>query len=169
MIAQQPIQQFSVDTFPATARIWMYQADRNLNEYEVLQCEQLLQSFSMQWTAHQMPLKAATQIRFNRFIIFYVDETSTEISGCGIDKSVNLMKQIQQQLSVDFFNRMQIAYQINDEIKTFLLSDAKKLFAEKVINADTIIYNNLVSTKHELDTEWQQRLADSWLWKRVSA
>jgi len=122
----------------------------------------------MQWTAHQMPLKAATQIRFNRFIIFYVDETSTEISGCGIDKSVNLMKQIQQQLSVDFFNRMQIAYQINDEIKTFLLSDAKKLFAEKVITADTIIYNNLVSTKHELDTEWQQQLADSWLWKRVS-
>jgi hypothetical protein len=79
------------------------------------------------------------------------------------------MKQIQQQLSVDFFNRMQIAYQINDEIKTFLLSDAKKLFAEKVITADTIIYNNLVSTKYELDTEWQQRLADSWLWKRVSA
>ncbi|MEY2829043.1 MAG: hypothetical protein RIQ33_901 [Bacteroidota bacterium] len=169
MIEPSPIQQFSISSFPTTTRVWIYQADRNLMPHEIQQCEQLLQSFSKQWTAHQMPLKATTEIRFKRFIIFYVDESTTEISGCGIDKSVNLMKQIQEQLGIDFFNRIQIAYKINDEIKTFLLSDAKKLFAEKLITADTIIFNNLVNTKHQLETNWQQPLADSWLWKRVSA
>jgi hypothetical protein len=116
-----------------------------------------------------MPLKATADIAYNRFIIFYVDESANEVSGCGIDKSVNLVKQIEQQLGVDFFNRTQIAYQDNDEVKAFTLADAKKLFAENVIHANTIIFNNLVNTKHELDSEWKQRLADSWLWKRLSA
>ncbi|MEN9523217.1 MAG: hypothetical protein RL065_1594 [Bacteroidota bacterium] len=163
------ITQFNTDSFPAETRVWIYQADRTLNEYEVLQCSQILQSFSQQWTSHQMPLKAATEVLYNRFIIFYVDESANEVSGCGIDKSVNLVKQIEQQLSVDFFNRTQIAYQDNDEVKTFALADSKKLFIENVINANTIIFNNLVNTKHELDSEWKQPLADTWLWKRLSA
>ncbi len=165
----QPNTIFSIDTFPADTRVWIYQADRNLNEYEILQCRNTLQSFSQQWTSHQMPLKATADIAYNRFIIFYVDESANEVSGCGIDKSVNLVKQIEQQLGVDFFNRTQIAYQDNDEVKAFALADAKKLFAENVIHANTIIFNNLVNTKHELDSEWKQRLADSWLWKRLSA
>lgn len=165
----QPDTIFSIDAFPADSRVWIYQADRNLNEYEILQCRNTLQSFSQQWTSHQMPLKAATDIAYNRFIIFYVDESANEVSGCGIDKSVNLVKQIEQQLGVDFFNRTQIAYLDNEEIKSFALADAKKLYAENVINAGTIIFNNLVNSKHELDTEWKQRLSDSWLWKRLSA
>ncbi|MFM2048980.1 MAG: hypothetical protein RI955_1528 [Bacteroidota bacterium] len=164
----QTAPQFSIDSFPADARVWIYQADRNLNEYEVLQCKQTLQSFSQQWTSHQMPLKAATEVLYNRFVVFYVDESANEVSGCGIDKSVNLVKQIEQQLGVDFFNRTQITYQTNDEVKAFALADAKKLFTENVINANTIIFNNLVNTKHELDTEWKQQLAESWLWKRIS-
>jgi hypothetical protein len=165
----QTAPQFSIDSFPADARVWIYQADRNLNEYEVLQCKQTLQSFSQQWTSHQMPLKAATEVLYNRFVVFYVDESANEVSGCGIDKSVNLVKQIEQLLGVDFFNRTQITYQTNDDVKAFALADAKKLFAENVINGDTIIFNNLVNTKHELDTEWKQQLAESWLWKRLSA
>jgi hypothetical protein len=165
----QTAPQFSIDSFPADARVWIYQADRNMNEYEVLQCKQTLQSFSQQWTSHQMPLKAATEVLYNRFVVFYVDESANEVSGCGIDKSVNLVKQIEQQLGVDFFNRTQITYQTNDDVKAFALADAKKLFAENVINGDTIIFNNLVNTKHELDTEWKQQLAESWLWKRLSA
>ncbi len=165
----QPIYQniFSLDSFSPESRVWIYQADRNLNEFEVLQIETILKGFAAQWTAHQMPLKAATEVRFNRFVIFYVDENNNEISGCGIDKSVQLIKKIEQELSVDFFNRMQIAYQSENEIKTFMLHDTQKLFDEKVIMVNTIIFNNLVNSKQELETEWQCQLQHSWLWRKI--
>ena len=159
---------FSVGSFSPESRVWIYQADRTLNEFEVLQMETILKEFATQWTAHQMPLKASTEIRFNRFIIFYVYENENSISGCGIDKSVQLIKKIEQELNVNFFNRTQIAYQTKNEIKTFLMHDAQKLFDEKAIAADTIIFNNLVANKAELENEWQHRLDQSWLWKRIN-
>jgi hypothetical protein len=119
---------FSLDSFSPQSRVWIYQADRNLNEFEVWQIETILKEFAAQWTAHQMPLKAATEVRFNRFVIFYVEENKHEISVCGIDKSVQLIKKIEQELSVDFFTRMQIANQREKEIKTFMLHDSHKLF-----------------------------------------
>jgi hypothetical protein len=159
----------ALESFSPDSRVWIYQADRNLNEFEVLQIENILKPFAQQWTAHQMPLKAATEVQFNRFVIFYVDESENEISGCGIDKSVQLVKQIEKELSLNFFNRTQIAYQTTDEIKTFLMHDAQKLLDEKVINASTIIFNNLVNSKKELENEWRIELRQSWLWNRLKA
>jgi hypothetical protein len=158
---------FSLESFSPETRVWIYQADRNLNEFEVLQIENILKSFAQQWTAHQMPLKAATEVRFNRFIIFYVDETGNEISGCGIDKSVQLVKQIEQKLNLNFFDRLKIAYVHENEIKTFLMHDAQKLFNEKILSATTIIFNNLVNSKQEVETKWQIELQQSWLWNRL--
>ena len=158
---------FSAESFSPETRVWIYQADRNLNEFEVLQIDNILKSFAQQWTAHQMPLKATANVQFNRFVIFYVDESENEISGCGIDKSVQLVKQIEQELNLNFFNRTQIAYQADNEIKTFLMHDAKKLLDENVINASTIIFNNLVASKQEMENEWQIELQQSWLWNRL--
>ena len=158
---------FSAESFSPETLVWIYQADRNLNEFEVLQIDNILKSFAQQWTAHQMPLKASAQVQFNRFVIFYVDESENEISGCGIDKSVQLVKQIEKELNLNFFNRTQIAYLADDEIKTFLMHDAQKLLDEKVINAVTIIFNNLVASKQEMENEWQIELQQSWLWNRL--
>jgi hypothetical protein len=150
-----------------STRVWIYQASRNLNEYETLQIENDLKNFTSDWTAHQMPLKSFAEVLFKRFIIFLVDEGENSISGCGIDKSVNLLKEIQQKINIDFFNRTEIAYLSNDEIKTFFISEAQNLFDSKIINSETIIFNNLVSTIAELENEWQQPLSASWIWNRI--
>ena len=44
-------------------------------------------------------------MHFSQHLIFSVDESIESASGCSIDSSVRLMKQLGSELQVDFFNR----------------------------------------------------------------
>ncbi len=156
------------DKWPAHSRVWIYQSNRKLNEYETISIQDELKNFTAQWQAHQMQLVATAAVVYNRFIVFIVDENQTSASGCSIDKSVNLIKQIGSKFDIDFFDRLSIAYQQESVIALFELKDFNELIRNGELTADTLIYNNLVSTKEELLRDWQIPIKESWLSKRLA-
>lgn len=149
--------------FSENSRVWVYQANREFTLAEVQQIEQTLQQFTATWTAHNRELKAGAEIRYQRFIILIVDESQTGATGCSIDKSVRLMQEIEQHFNVKLFDRFNLAYYTADNrIETADRAEFEQLIQEEQINADTIVFNNLVQTLHELNTRWQVPLKDSW-------
>lgn len=148
--------------FSENSRVWIYQADRKLSDEETQQIQQHLNAFAAQWTAHNNQLKAAGDVRYNRFLILIVDESQAGASGCSIDKSVHFMKQIEQAFGVNLFDRFNLAYREGNEV----LSLTRNAFEEKLtsgeINKDTIVFNNLVPTVTDLQTKWEVPLKDSW-------
>jgi hypothetical protein len=145
------------------SRIWIYQADRNLNSAETKQIQQTLDSFTQTWDAHGNTLSAAAEVRHQRFIILAVDEEKAGVSGCSIDKSVALMKQLESEFGIQLFDRLSIAYRDGEQIKTFRKADFAKLMDNGGINEDTIIFNNLVQTYAELENNWEITVKESWL------
>src|ERR1700712_1888920 len=102
--------------FSEKSRVWIYQSDKQLSDENVSALQQQLDSFTTGWTAHNSQLKAKAEIRYNRFIILIVDESQAGASGCSIDKSVNYMKQIEQQFNINLFDRFNLAYRSGSEI-----------------------------------------------------
>lgn len=90
-------------------RIWIYQSDRELSETEVGLANNKLQEFAAQWKAHGKELAARAEIRYNRFIILFLNESVEAASGCSIDSSVRFLKAIENELGVNLFDRMQTA------------------------------------------------------------
>lgn len=148
--------------FSENSRVWIYQSDRQLTDTETQQIQQQLNAFTQSWTAHNHQLKAGAEIRYNRFIILIVDESQAGASGCSIDKSVNFMKQLEQQYSINLFDRFNLAYREGSEV----LSAPRHAFEEKIkqgtINRDTIVFNNLVQNVAEFNTKWEVPFKDSW-------
>lgn len=91
-------------------RIWIYQSNRMLTTDEQSLASERLDAFTSKWKVHGHPLTASAEIRYGLFILLKVDERQALPSGCSIDASVRFMKELQQELHVDFFDRMQIAY-----------------------------------------------------------
>src|SRR5690606_42108525 len=91
-------------------RVWIYQSNRFLKEDEIQRVEQILQEFVAQWTAHGDQLAGSFEIRYGLFILLFVDEQKAMVTGCSIDKSVHLLKKIEQVLGISLFDRLQIAY-----------------------------------------------------------
>ena len=97
------------DSLPGTARIWIYQADRKLNEGENHNFKR--PSFVHEsMDAYQQPLKASFAVLHDYFVVLAVDESYTEASGCSIDSSVAVIRQLCAQLDVDLLGRNKIAF-----------------------------------------------------------
>lgn len=148
--------------FSENSRVWIYQSDKKLSDTEVQEIQQHLSQFATHWTAHNNRLKAKAEIRYNRFLILVVDESQAGASGCSIDKSVNFMKQLEQQFNLHLFDRFNLAYREGDEILSLPRHGFEDLIKQGKINKDSIVFNNLVQNLAELETKWEVPFKDSW-------
>ena len=140
-----------------TSRVWVYQSDRSLSDKEVVFIEQKLLAFCKDWKAHQAHLNSSYNVLHNRFIILLVDEQHQNTSGCSIDSSVKVIKEIEVEFGIDLFNRSQIAFEKKGEIVTLSIPEFKK-----VVQTDTVVFNNLVATKADLEENWKTVASNSW-------
>jgi len=151
-----------INELSGDSKIWIYQSSRELTDEENTLANRMLQEFVSSWSAHNIPLAAAGEIRFNRFFILAVDENKAGASGCSIDSSVRFMRSIEQQFKIRLFDRMSFAYH-NGESIAVLDKDA---FSREIENGnirnDTIVFNNLVRTRDELELNWKLPMAQSW-------
>jgi hypothetical protein len=152
----------TIKNMPTDARVWVFQSNRSLSDAEVKHIENSGLSFITNWSAHGASLKASFDVLYNRFVVIAVDEKQAMASGCSIDKSVHFVKDLETQLNLNFFDRMQVAYRTTNEIVACSLSEFEKLASQNSVNATTIVFNNMVNTKASFDTEWEVPLKQSW-------
>lgn len=143
-------------------RIWIYQAERKLTNEEATYLLEKMDQFARDWTAHGKQLVAQALLRYNQFLVIRVDEGLVKATGCSIDKSTTLIKQLQDELGLDFFNRMLIAYRDQEGIKTVSRESFEKLIESGLVTEDTIVFNNMVDTGAGLENSWEVPLKNSW-------
>jgi len=148
---------------PANARVWIYQSNQIFSEAQTQEIQQNLEQFVAQWQSHGAPVKAWAGIRYNRFVIFVVDEDHEAPSGCSIDSSVAIIKDIEQKMSVNMFDRLNFAYKVDmNTVESADREDFAALYSANKIDDNTMVFNNLVSTKADLDAKWEIPLGTSW-------
>ena len=147
---------------PNTSGVWVYQADRTLKEQEVVQISEYLRNFVNNWKRHGDDLTASFKIEYNQFVILAVDENVNEVSGCSIDSSVHIIKEIEKAFAIDLLNKMNVSFKDGTNINTVSLSDFKKYAAQNKINADTIVFNNMINSKADLQSAWEVEASKSW-------
>ncbi len=145
------------------SRVWIYQATGPFTEASKRLLTEKMNPFLSQWESHGNPLKASWKLFYDLFLVVAVDETYHAASGCSIDKSVNFIKQLEDELGADLLGKTAIAVLEKTSIATFGLKDLKKSVEEGKITPDSIIFNNLVPTLGELDRCWKQPAKESWL------
>lgn len=144
------------------SKVWVYQSNREFTTSEVDEVRILIEKFVGNWKRHGDDLKASYQIKYNQFIILAVDESYNNISGCSIDASANLFKQIEDKYNVELFNKLNTAFKDGDNINIVSLSEFQKYVSEQKINTKTTVFNNMVQTKKELETKWEVAADESW-------
>ncbi len=151
------------------ARLWTYQANRSFSETEIIIITETLHNFVQDWETHQQPLQASFQILHNRFIVLAVEENYQAASGCSIDKSVEIIKQLSATLQVDLFDRFLINYQENNlntnEItwKSAQRPDFRDKIMSNELTHDTIVFNTLIQTKQALSENSLLKASQTWI------
>ena len=147
---------------PDHARVWIYQSNRTFNENQISFLTKDLENFLSQWTAHNQELEASFELPYYRFIVLAVNEKKLKASGCSIDASVRHIKKIENKLGVILLDKMNVILKSNNSLVYKSLESFKKMFKEKQINNNTIVFNNLVKTVGEYKNIWEIELKNSW-------
>lgn len=142
------------------ARVWIYQADRLLSATEAEAIEQELRNFVQQWTTHGTPVPAFGTVYHQAFVVLIADIPT---SGCSIDSSVHLLKNIEQQYQISLFNRLLTAYFAAGQLFIVGKKQLQQALQSGQITLQTPVFNNLVQTKADWETQWQIPLGNSWL------
>ena len=141
------------------SKLWIYQAHRQMTNKEIIKIKTELCDFCSNWESHGKIVKSSFQLH-EWFIFLLVDESDFITSGCSIDLSVKLIRKIALSYDINFFNRTNIAYVKNDTIQVSTLQDFKKIMTNK-----TIMYDNSITRKEQLNDAWRVRVGDTWLSK----
>lgn len=144
------------------SRIWIYQADREMQPQEQQTLKTELEKFVSEWTAHNIALSGSFEILHDRFIVIMIDESKTSASGCSIDKCFNFLKKMEKELNINFMNRLLLAFKENNEIKIMPKNKFEDLLKTGQLNEETIVFNNLIEKKSDLKTKWLVPLKESW-------
>lgn len=144
------------------SRVWIYQSNRPFTSDELPQLEKALNNFAHQWVSHNRQLLAKAEVLHDQFIILMVDESQAGASGCSIDSSVHFMRQIENAFGVNLFDRMNFAFQRDNQILTANRDEFARLYTEGQINDDTMVVDTLVKTKEDFDKAFLKPLAQSW-------
>tara|TARA_R110001599_G_scaffold38341_1_gene117598 strand:+ start:1823 stop:2308 length:486 start_codon:yes stop_codon:yes gene_type:complete len=147
---------------PNNSRVWMYQSDRVFTAQEIDFISKKAKDFIEQWTRHGDNLKGSFTIKYNQFLVLAVDEGFNNVSGCSIDASVRFVKELENELQIDLMNKMNVSFKDGDTINIVKLSDFQQFAKEQKITKETIVFNNMVQTKEEVENNWEVPASKSW-------
>jgi hypothetical protein len=150
------------NNLPNHSRVWVYQSNREFSALEIPQIQSYLNEFVLSWESHGTLLKGAAEIFYNRFIVFFVDEDAKHATGCSIDKSVTLVKHLEQTFGISLMDRLNLAFRQNQEIKTLKMNEFQNLIKQGLLDDHTIVFNNLVQNKQEFLNNWEVEAKKSW-------
>ena len=150
------------NNLPDSSRVWVYQSNRAFTVSELSDLHQELSTFNQSWEAHGKKLNSAIEVYHNQFVVIFVDEAVQHATGCSIDKSVVLMKSIEDKFGVEMLDRMNLAYKLGESIHNIKIGDFQEKARSGEFNTDMVVFNNLVKNKGEFISNWETTVKNSW-------
>jgi hypothetical protein len=154
-----------VQSFPKIAKTWVYQSNVVFTDSMKQLINQELELFVSVWEAHGTKLAAGFQIIDNQFIALIVDETGQHATGCSIDKSVSIIKKLENLLGVSLSDRSLVAYISDNQVKTIDFRKIKEIVQSGEITAQTLVYNLAITDFGQLETNFKIPAKDTWIAK----
>ncbi len=151
--------------FSDDSRVWIFQSSRPFSDRETIEINEQLKNFYLQWQTHGEPVKGWGELLFGTFVVIMADETASHVSGCSTDGMTRIIKSLEKQYFVNFFDRLSISFLVNDKVQMLPMTQISYGLEKGFIETDTLLFNNLVATKGTLLDYWLTPLDKSWLWQ----
>lgn len=156
-------------TLPDSARVWVYTSERLLSKQEQSLISLKFEYFLGSWQSHQQDVRSSYEIKEDRFLIVAVDESYNGISGCGIDKSLHFVQELESELGISLTNKTNVVFEVKERQVVLPFVQIKSAISEGRISTESLYYNTLVSNIRELKTNFKVNVQEGWVKKYFSA
>ena len=151
------------DQLPDDARLWIFTAERSLGDSEQTQLLTVVDQFIDHWSAHDVPLTAARELRYDRFLFVAVDQRKAGPSGCSIDALFRQTKALEQEIGIELVNDTPVLFRHGSAIERVPRDRFAELAAAGTVGLDTTVFDNTLTCVGDVRAgRWETRVATSW-------
>lgn len=151
------------DQLPDASRVWVFGVSHGFSPAEEAGFLAVVDGFLDVWAAHGHALRCGRDWRHGRFLIVAVDEASEPPSGCSIDAMVQVLKDEQRRLGVEIVDHTAVWYLEGGEVRRVTRKEFKALVEADQIGADTVVFDNTVTSLSGVrEGSWERPARDSW-------
>ncbi len=151
------------EQLPADARLWIFAAERPLSSDERDRLLTIVDQFLAHWKAHGVPLTAARDWRYDRFLLVGVDEAAADASGCSIDAMVRQFEQLETAIGVALLDHGPVLFRRGNAIERVARPVFADLARQGIVSPDTVVFNNTVTRVGDVrEGKWETPARASW-------
>src|SRR5690606_15715752 len=164
---REELQKIIPTEFSDESRVWVFQSNRAFIEKEADEINEQLHQFYAQWLTHGDKVQGWAKLVFGQFILVMADEEKYNVSGCSTDSMMRIIKSLERQYEVNFFERTLLTFLVKGKAEMLPMNQVVYALEKQYITGDTPLFNNLVQTKKELMNSWLMPLKQTWLGKKL--
>jgi len=152
------------DEMPVTSKVLIYLSSRKFYDEEIKEIASLVKDFIQTWQIEGNKLVGSFTLKYNRFIIILIDKDKNDglLTTKSIDKCVEFILKLEKKYVVSLVDTMNVCFKQGDYVQYKDIREFKKLIKKRSVSKNTIVFNNLMNTKEELENYWEIPLIDSW-------
>lgn len=148
------------ESLKANSKIYLYPSNKKFHPEMLASIETLVKEFIENWsTTHA--IEVAHKISYQRFIIIGIQE-GTSPSVAQLDELVSFIFKLQMEFDIELLDKLNVCFKQGQYTQYKDVKEFKKLIKSKSVTPKTIVFNNLINTKEELDHDWELPAADTW-------
>jgi hypothetical protein len=154
----------SFSELPDDARLWIFAADRNLDDDELDRLTGALDRFVEGWVAHGAPVVGGYEVREGRFVLVASDERATGVSGCSIDALHRALKELEGGLGVRLTDRAPVWFRdAEGRVRTAARSEFREMAQAGEVSASTPVFDPTLTQVGEVRAGgWERPAGEGW-------
>ena len=148
---------------PDESKLWIFPSSRKFYPQEIAQIKERIEEFLSEWDDEGVLIKCSYKLAYNHFIIISVDDTAQSLSLQAHDLLITFIQELEKVYKIVLLDRINVCYKQGEFVQYKDLIDFKKMIKAKGVPQKTIVFNNMITLKEELEYNWEINIMDSWL------
>ena len=150
--------------FPPASRVWVFGADRELDDAELEVLLAAVDGFLPQWAAHGVPLRSDRAWLNGRFLVVAADVEAALPSGCSIDALVRVIQGVEARIGARLLGSAAVWHRDREgRVRHGTRANFRALGRAGAVAADTIVFDTSVTALGDvMDGRWEGPAGERW-------
>ena len=132
-------------------------------DWDINLIKERIEDFLNDWDDQEISISCSYLLKYDRFIIISVDDSKNSLSLQAHDLLITFIQELEKVFDIVLMDRINVCYKQGEFVQYKDLKDFKKMMKAKGVSQKTIVFNNMITLKEELDYNWEINIMDSWL------
>ncbi len=146
---------------PEDSKVWIYPSSRKFYQNEIEDLESKIKTFLSDWKQDGQAIESSFVLKYNRFIVVFTS-SNTPVLTNSVNELVAFIIGLQNEYSIELLDKMNACFKQGEHVQYKDLKAFKQLIKDKGVNKNTIVFDNLITTKSEFEEYWEVPAHESW-------